>query len=510
MPFPLADSPRLHLQVTDVLRQQAADALDCARGVRTDSATREAVSGMVRRVQETSRALGLAHVERAASRALRGLATSEVEQLLRELLEVCTGGLRVAPMLRPIAVVTGGGDGAMLHPQLLATSAAVRLLPDLSTLAQLSQREELGAVVMPVSLLDVAGAREAVGDALLFASGREEDLPSRLAAARHGAALFLPEPLDLRLVVQQVRGRMAAWRRGPWRVLVADRSRDRVEALAAALANEEITTIPAVGGFRLLTAIDETGPDLVVIGAPLDHMPMSDLAATLRGHHRLGGIPHLFLWEGGMVPAALTGHDVVQGSLDIPALRARVLAALDDRRRERALAEVDDLTGVRTAAALLTAADREVALARRRGEPLVAVRFELDDGAAVERRGGPMALATALRLLAQTALRAVRETDVVGVISESGLLVVMPDCSLAQVRARVAGVRQRFAQRLASAGNPGAAGLWVGLAEGVDDVLLRAERQLLGAIDAARGGGRRSALAGPPPGPSTPVGSDGD
>ncbi len=483
MPTPLADSPRLHLQVADILRRQAKEAVHLARLPQADTATVDAIAGIVGRVGETARALGLGHVERAAARARRGLGTRQAAELLHELLEVCTGGRRVAPMLRPIAVVTGGRDTASLHGQLLLTSASVRLVPDLATLADLQTREELGAAVVPMALLERAEDLGALRPQLLLATGREDDLQARLSAARLGAAQYLPEPLDLRLAVQRVRARMASWRPRAWRVLVADRTHERVQELAAALANEEIVTIPVVGGVKLLEAVDRTGPDLVVIGAPLDRMPVADLAATLRGHHRFGGMPQLYLWEGGVVPAALTGHDVVQGVLDVPALRARVLAALDDHRHERGLAEIDELTGALSAGTLLHAADREIALARRRGESLTVARLELANPQAVETTGGALAVATALRVLAWTSQRAIRETDSVGVISDAGLVLLMPGCSMTLARARLQGMRQRFAERLAAAGLPGVATFHVGLAEGTDDVLLRAERQLLLSTD---------------------------
>lgn len=478
MPTPLADSPRLHLQVADVLRNQAEEAVKLARLSAGDAAALDASAAILARVSQTARALGLAHVERAAARARRGLGSRQAAGLLAELLEVCTGGARVAPMLRPIAVVTGGRETEALHRQALLTSASVRLVPDLPTLADLQAREALGAVVVPAALLSQSAEFPVLHRQLLLATGREDDLQARLLASRCGAAQYLPEPLELRLAVQRARAHLAAWHHRAWRVLVAERTRDRVEDLAAALGNEEIVTIPAVGGAKLIEAVERSGPDLVVVRAPLDHMPVSDLTALLRGHHRFGGLPLLFLWEGGIVPAALTGHDVVQGELDVAALRARVLAALDDHRRESGRAEMDELTGVLAAGAVLNAADREIATARRRGESLVAVRLELANPGAIEADAGPMGVATALRLLAGTAQRAVRETDSLGVISETGLVLVMPACSASLARARLQGVRHRFAERLAGAGIPGAAGFHVGLAEGVDDVLLRAELAL--------------------------------
>lgn len=475
---PLADAPRLHLQVAAVLRQQAAEAVQLARELRTDEDVHAAVEAMVVRVRDTARALGLSHVERAALRALRGMATPQKVELLEELLEATSGGLRVAPMLRPIVVVSGRQDSGPLYRQAQAMAAAVRIVPDLASARQVAEREDAAAVVAPAAVLD-GGGTAGLRDRLLLAYGREEDLPARLACARCGVSVYLPEPLELRRIVRLVRGRMAPWRRAAWRVLVAHGTRNHAEDLAAALANEELLTIPAVGGFRLLNAIEANGPDLVVIAAPLDGMAVGELTAMLAGHHRFGSLPLLYLWEGGVLPSALSGHDVVQGSLDVPALRARVLGALDDQRRERALREHDELTGTLSAAAVLNAADREIAAARRRGDSLAAVRLELEDAAALEARAGPMGPAEALRLLAQVAQGAIRETDSLGVITATGLLLVMPGCSAALAGERVALLRQRFAQRLASEERLAGLGLAVGIADGVDDLLLRAERVLL-------------------------------
>ncbi len=482
MPGPLADNPRLHPQVATVLRQQAAEAVQLSRELHRDEDLARAVSSMVERVRDTARVMGLGQVERAALRALRGMRSPTRLELLEELLETCSGGIRVAAMLRPIVVVSGGEDTSALHRSAQLTSAAVRIVPDMATARAVAEREDAAAVVAPAGLLS-GGADEAwLRDRLLLAYGSEQDLPSRVAAARLGAALYLPEPLELKQVVRMVRGRLAAWRHSAWRVLLAHNSRALVDDLAAALACEELHTIGAVGGYRLLQEIDATGPDLVVIAAPLDGLPMGELTAMLVAHHRFGNVPHLFLWEDGLVPSALTGHDAVQGQPDIPVLRARILGVLDDRRRESALRERDELTGVLSPAAVLNAADREIGAARRRSESVVAIRFEVDDAPALEARGGPMALAEALRLLAQVTQAAVRETDIVGVISSAGLLVVMSHCTAAMARERVVAVRRRFAQRVAGDDRLVGTTVTVGIADGLDDPLYRAERQLLRAL----------------------------
>ena len=474
---PLADTPRLHLHVADALRRQAAEAAQLGRDLRGDLDLLDAVEAMVGRVRDAARALGLVHVERAALRAVRGLRGPDRADLLDELFEVCAGGVRITPLLRPLVVVSGREDTAALHRAAEAMAASLRIVPDLATALRVVVEEDAAALVVPIGLLD--GRSPALDGRLLVVSGGEQDLPSRQAAARLGAAWYVPEPLDLRTVVRLVRARLAAWRPSAWRVLVAHRTRERVDELAAALASEEVHTIPAVGGFKLLHAIEAAGPDLVVVAAPLDNLPVPELTAMLRAHHRFGMLPRLFLWEGGMVPSALTGHDVVQGQLDVAALRARVLAVLDDQRQERALREYDELTDCLSGTAVLAAADREIASARRRGEVLVAVRFELDDVAELNARGGPLAAEKALRHLARVVNTVVRETDSVGAISTAGLLLLMPGCTAMQARDRLAQVRQRFAARVAPEGRLRGATFSMGLAEGTDDVLLRAERQLL-------------------------------
>ena len=477
-------TPRLHLQVADVLREQAGDAAQLARELRRDADVHAALEGMVGRVRDTARALGLAHVERAALRALRGLGGPMRIELLEELFETCSGGPRVAPMLRPIVVVTGRQDAGALFRAAQTTAAAVRLVPDMASAAQATRREDAAAVVAPISAWDEPGAAS-LRDRIRLAYGREEDLPARMAAARAGVTLYLPEPLELRQVVRLVRGRMAAWRTSAWRVLVVHGTHDRAEDLAASLASEELHTFPTVGTFRLLQAIESHGPDMVVLAAPLEGMPISELTAMLGAHHRYGSMPLLYLWEGGVIPAALSGHDVVQGQLDVAALRARVLGALDDQRRERALREHDEQTGVLSAATVLNAADREIAMARRRGDPLAAVRFELANADELDATAGPTAAGEALRFFAQVTQGAIRETDTVGAISRCGLLVVMPCCGAALAAERAAGIRQRFARRIAADDRLSAANFVQGIAEGPDDLLLRAERSVLRALGVA-------------------------
>jgi hypothetical protein len=64
---PLANQPRLHLQIGKVLRAQAAEAVHLAREVTRDPDLLDALEGMVARVRDTARTLGLAHVERACA-----------------------------------------------------------------------------------------------------------------------------------------------------------------------------------------------------------------------------------------------------------------------------------------------------------------------------------------------------------------------------------------------------------------------------------------------------------
>ncbi|MBM4389789.1 MAG: GGDEF domain-containing protein [Deltaproteobacteria bacterium] len=482
MSNPLAEQPRLHLQVSEVLRQQAAEAVHLARDVRRDPDLLDALEGMVARVRDTARTLGLSHVERAALRALRGLSSPERDEILEELLDTCTGGLRTTALLRPIVAVGTRDNTTALRASAAVLATAIRVVPDVATAIHTAMADDAGAVVAPVSAVPelASHCRAALRDRLLLVYGPDNDIGARLQAARIGAVQYLPEPLDLRAALREVRGRIAAWRTSAWRVLVGDRTEERAQCLAAAIGSEEIATLTAVGGFKLLEAIERHSPDLLVIGLPMDGIPGPDLAAMLRTHQRYSALPRMFVRDPDAPPPPIAGgHGVIDRDVRPEVFRARVFGLLDERRRERAMREHDELTGSLSQGAILNAADREVALARRRGDALVAVRFELDEPLELARRAGAIATDGAMRLLARTVGVCVRDTDSVGLIGSYGFLLLMPGFSLALARERVDGIRRRFGLQVAADERIAGAGFSVGMAEGPDDLLLRAERQLL-------------------------------
>ncbi len=504
MANPLPEQPRLQSHVTEVLRQQAVEAVYLARDVLRDPDLLDALEGMVGRIRDTARTLGLSHVERAALRALRGLPSPERGELLEELLDACTGGLRTTPILRPVVVIAPSPTAVALRGAAALCATAMRVVPDVGTAMRVVSEEDAAGVIAPVAALPELAAfrRTALKDRLLLVSGADGDIGARVAAARQGAVLYLPEPLDLRMAVREVRGRMAAWRATPWRVLVGDRTADRAQALAAAVGSQEIATAVAVGGFKLLEAIERYSPDLLVIGLPMDGIPGPELAAMLRTHQRYSVLPRLFVRDPDSPPPPVPGgHGVIDRDARPEAFRARVLGVLDERRRERALREYDELTCCLGPVSILNSADREVALARRRGDVVSAVRFELDGPAELARRAGHVAIDAAMRMFARALALCVRDTDSVGLIGSYGFLVLMPGCSLHLARERVEHVRRRFTLLVANDEEIAEVGFSFGAAEGIDDLLLRAERQLLlgrGLVERPPEGAPASVLAGRP------------
>jgi PleD family two-component response regulator len=314
----------------------------------------------------------------------------------------------------------------------------------------------------------------------LLVYGPEGDLPSRLASARLGAVQYQPEPLDLRSAVREVRARIAAWRTTPWRVLIGDRTEERAQQLASAIASQEVAPVTAVGGFKLLAALERHSPDLLVVGLPMDGIPGPELAAMLRTHHRFAAIPRIFVRDPAAPPPPIAGgHGVIDRDARPEVFRARVLGLLDERRRERAMREYDDMTGAISQAAILNAADREVARTRRRSDALTAVRFELNDPLELARRAGPIAADGAMRLLASTIHVCVRDSDHLGVVGGFGFLLLMPNCATPLAKERVDEVVRRFAGVVQGDSRLVDVSFAYGIAEGPDDLLLRAERQLL-------------------------------
>lgn len=483
----LAENERLKGSFATVLHRQTLEAQELWRDARKDPDLLDALVETLERIRLTARSLGLMEVERAAAEAIAAAESGRGPQSLDTLLEQCRGLEGVAPALRPlIVVVAGGAIEARLRHQAEGLAVVVRVVHSPEEAATVARADSPSALLLPASALGELrlDAPELRG-VPLYVYGESRDLADRLLAARAGAAGYLPQPLDLREALPGIRGRLTATAHGAQRIAVIAPTRERAAAVGALLVADPAGVVAIGEQGDVLTALDDSLPDLIAICNDLRGLQALDLVSVLGAHHRHGEVPRVLIVDDARAEshALLTDAEAVL-RLDVGPgpLRARITALLDRAGRERGLRDVERETGALSRSSLLRAADREIAAARRARSPLCVLRAEVDRIRDVRRQRGDGTAAFAERCLALAMRDGLRETDSIGHVGASGFAGLMPGCSARDGRARLAAVRARFKERLAVRPALGQLTVCAGLADssdGFEDVLQRADRELV-------------------------------
>jgi GGDEF domain-containing protein len=348
-----------------------------------------------------------------------------------------------------------------------------------------ARTEAPSALVLSMAALETVAPLAPPG-APLFACAPEDDGAARARAAALGAHAVFGLPLDLRAALPVIRARLCIEGES-LRALLAHPSPERASALARSLRARDVEVVTTSDAANLLSAVAAVAPDLVLLGDPVAEttstavMAEDDLfgggaapkaawpgaealSALLAGHPRFADVPRV------RVDAASEGRDARLPE-DAEARRAEVRRRLVEARRASVTRTVDVATGCLGPVAVLSAADREIAAARRSRVPLAVVRLDLDEVAALRVRHGPSGVRAALARVAGALRAGLRETDLVGRVGPYALLALLPGCTAEHARARledISGPMERDVGRVR-----------IGVADtfsGFEDVLLRADR----------------------------------
>ncbi|MDP2305135.1 MAG: diguanylate cyclase [Pseudomonadota bacterium] len=481
-----ADSERLRESFAEVLRSQALEASHLAGMVGGDADLRDAVGEMLERVQKTARSLHLDHVEQVAAAAARAMEAGGGADALTGLLDACRAIDPTAEALRRILVVgvaepEGGGDPLL------------RFVPTIDAAVEAARQEAPLAVVLPIAAFDKVGAgaggsgaggsgagvdagsleiggAERFADVPRYAWGHDDDVPCRLAAARAGALAYFAAPLELRTLAARVR--VSALTSGdPDRLLLVGPAEAVAKRWVQALAGLPVEVSVLHGRASLLATLEEIDPTLVVLAGP----HAAELALVLRGHPDWWDLPRVLVAD--ELPVGLI-ELVLPASLPVDRLRIQGLALLERARLDSELRAAERSTGVLPRVALIRAAERETAIARRTRQPLAVARIDLDEPAALRRTHGSAATGAAVRILARALREALRTTDIVGRVGDHGFGVLLPGASASSIRGRLQGVERRFLELAASDPRLARATATAGFAdldEGADGLFQRAD-----------------------------------
>jgi diguanylate cyclase (GGDEF)-like protein len=247
----------------------------------------------------------------------------------------------------------------------------------------------------------------------------EGDLAHRLAAAHAGGSLYLRRPFVPADLVGAVERLVAARRPERSRVLVlADDDEDR-RALLQAMSGQQVDVTPLADPFRLLEALAEHRPELLLLDVELPGPSGFDLCRIVRSMPEWEELPILFitsqLGQEFRVAAFESGAD---DYLTKPVLREELLARMHARlervRLTRERSERDALTGLYLRRPFLETLRARLGEARRQQRPLALCFLDVDHFKQVNDTHGHMAGDQVLSRLGRLLATRFRREDVRG------------------------------------------------------------------------------------------------
>lgn len=247
----------------------------------------------------------------------------------------------------------------------------------------------------------------------------EGDLAHRLAAAHAGGSLYLRRPFVPADLIGAVERLVAARRPERSRVLLlADEDEDR-RALIQAVAGQQVEVTALDDPFRLLEALAEHRPELLLLDVELPGPSVFDLCRIVRSMPEWEELPILLitsqLGQEFRVAAFESGAD---DYLTKPVLREELLARMHARlervRLTRERSERDALTGLYLRRPFLETLRARLGEARRQQRPLALCFLDVDHFKRVNDEYGHVAGDQVLSRLGRLLATRFRREDVRG------------------------------------------------------------------------------------------------
>ncbi|WP_267145433.1 response regulator [Myxococcus guangdongensis] len=382
-------------------------------------------SMVVHKLHGTAGSYGFTEVSLAAGRLEEGLRAGKdggrvdwglVDVAFREL--AATASVQVTPPVRkdgPAAMLPTEGvllvvdeDRAVLEEaERLGRAHVVRVLPARTAdeAVVLARRQWVDGVLIHMHLGGEMGgiqaahelrSAEGMGSLPLGFTGASGGLEDRVAAAHAGGSLFLPRPFTATDFSAAAERMVAARRPERSRVLVVDDDPEAIAALVHALASEQIEVVGLGDAHRLMEALAEHRPDLLLLDVQMPGPSGFDLCRILRSMPAWQELPVLLITahlglEFRLAAFQAGADDYISKPVLKEELRARVQARLERARLSRERAERDALTGLMLRRPFIEGLRSRLSEAQRQQRPLSLCFLDVDHFKRVNDKYGHLA-----------------------------------------------------------------------------------------------------------------------
>jgi diguanylate cyclase (GGDEF)-like protein len=258
------------------------------------------------------------------------------------------------------------------------------------------------------------------------------DIAARLAAVRAGIDIFLPWPAEAAELVRRLDAMAALDDHASYRVLILGANPVEANWTAAVLEASGIGTHVAPAPLRILEALADFAPDLLLLDAALPDCTGMELAAVIRQFPAWFDLPILFLASTAEVERQLASgnagaDDFLVKPVPTQRLRIAVAARAERRRVMRTLTAQDPLTGLLTHRAFDRRIQTEIARAERMDRPLTLAILDIDRFRMFNQQHGYPVGDGVLKSLALLLRRRLRRSDIIGRFGGDRIAILLPE-----------------------------------------------------------------------------------
>jgi diguanylate cyclase (GGDEF)-like protein len=305
------------------------------------------------------------------------------------------------------------------HPEGFATAEALLIAV-----------AELEPVVV---LIDGSGEEtpeRAIAAVTALNADRDPPIPTVLLAGR--GDIFLPWPAETAELVSRLDQLATLDDHAPYRVLVLGADAVEANRTAVMLESAGMHTRVAPAPLRILEALADFPPDMLLMDAALPDCPGVELGAVVHQFPAWSTLPILYLASAAEVERQLASaqpgaDDFLVKPVAANRLRAAVASRAERRRAIRALISQDPLTGLLTHRAIDRRIEAEVARADRMERPLTLAIIDIDRFRALNQHHGYPVGDGVLRSLALLLRRRLRRSDLIGRFGGDRIAILLPE-----------------------------------------------------------------------------------
>lgn len=278
------------------------------------------------------------------------------------------------------------------------------------------------------------------------------DFQSRLAAIHTGANAYLVKPISLAVLTGLLDRMLATEPQSPGRVLIVEDDADIAQLYSLSLQQAGIEVAVVADPMQLIETLVDLRPELILMDLLLPGCNGLDLVQMIRQYCYYAPVPIVVLTSE-TSPTVRTqalrvgADDYLNKPIDPRLLLEHVMTRLRHFREAAKLTEQDHLTGVYNRTAFVNHLNSEVLRSLRLKTPASLVMIDLDRFQQVNETHGQLVGDAALRRVADTLVRRLRKTDLIGRYSGDAFVLLLPETDGPTARWLLDGMRESLSSQ---------------------------------------------------------------